>query len=393
MTKYNIDTELLHTGRNPAAHFGLVNTPICRGSTILANSLEEWEARKTPENPMASYGRFGTPTTRAFEEAICEIEGGYRSIVFPSGLSACVHALLAFVQTGDHVLISDSVYGPTRAFADKVLTRMGITVEYFDPLIGAGISTLLKPNTSVVYVESPGSMTFEVQDIPAIAKASHRVGAYVVLDNTWATPLFFKPFEHDVDVSVHAATKYIVGHSDALLGVATANHRAWPLLQAGAHDFGQTAGPDDLYLALRGLRTMKMRLERHQANGIELAERLKKHPGVAQVIHPALPGDTGHELWKRDFLGASGLFGIQLRAISYEQMSVFFERLSLFGIGLSWGGFESLVLPVSQPTRAVRAWNKSGQLLRVHAGLENVDDLFADFSSALDVALAEPAAA
>lgn len=393
MSKHSVETSLVHVGRNPAAHAGLVNMPIHRGSTILSTSLDEWESRKTPDNPMASYGRFGTPTTRALEEAVCELEGGHRSIVFPSGLAGCVHALMAFLRTGDHVLISDSVYGPTRTFANNVLVRMGIEVEYFPPSIGGGISSLLRKNTRVVYVESPGSMTFEVQDIPAISEAAHEVGAYVLLDNTWATPLYFKPFERGVDVSIHAATKYIVGHSDALLGIATANQRAWPNLQAGAHDFGQTAGPDDIFLALRGLRTLKVRLEAHHANGVQLAERLKHHPSVARVIHPALPGDEGHALWKRDFLGASGLFGVVLRPTTYEQLRVFFDRVSLYGIGLSWGGFESLILPVSTPTRTVAKWSDQGQLLRVHAGLENVDDLYADFASALDAAQRVDAAA
>lgn len=377
----------MHTGRNPGAFGGLVNIPACRGSTILAPNLEEWEARKQPANAMASYGRLGTATTRAFEAAIAELEGGHASIVFPSGLAACTHAIFAVTKPGDHVLITDSVYGPTRQFASRVLARMGVEVEFFDPLIGSAIGDLMRANTSVVYVESPGSISFEVQDIDAIAQQAHRGRALVIMDNTWASPLFFKPFEHDVDISVQAATKYIVGHSDALLGVATANRRSCDLLRAGAHEFGQTAGPDDIYLALRGLRTLAVRLRRHQENGLRLAEALSAHPAVHRVLHPALPTDPGYALWRRDFLGASGLFSVALKPMSRAQLSTFFSSVRLFGIGLSWGGFESLVLPVDLPVRSVRFPQADGPLVRVHAGLESVDDLIADFSSALDAAL------
>lgn len=363
----------------------MVNTPVFRGSTILSNSLGEWEARKLPGNPYASYGRFGTPTTRALETALAELEGGHRSIVFPSGLAACTHSLMALLKPGDHLLVTDSVYGPTRDFALSVLTRFGIDVEFFDPLAGSDIRHQLRSNTRVVFVESPGSTTFEVQDIPAIAQDAHKVDAFVVMDNTWASPLFFKPFEHGVDISIQAATKYIVGHSDALLGVATANERAWALLQRSAHDFGQTAGPDDLYLALRGLRSLSVRLHRHWENGVLLAESLARHPMVAQVLHPALPGDPGHALWRRDFKGASGLFAIALKPVSRDALAVFFDSLELFGIGLSWGGYESLVLPMLEaPARAVRPWKFDGPMVRVHAGLESCNDLMKDMQSALD---------
>lgn len=381
------DTMLVHTGRTPDAFGGLVNTPVCRGSTILANTLEEWEARKQPSNPMASYGRFGTATTRAFENAIAQLEGGVASIVFPSGLAACTHTILAVARPGDHVLVTDSVYGPTRQFAQRVLARMNIDVEFFDPLIGGDIRKLLKPRTSVVYLESPGSLTFEVQDVPAIAEEAHRVGAYVILDNTWASPLYFNPFIHGVDISVQAATKYIVGHSDALLGVATANERAWPLLQTGAQDFGQIAGPDDIYLALRGMRTLAVRLRRHQESAVALAQGLAPHRAVARVLHPALPSDPGHVLWRRDFRGASGLFGLVLKPMSSAALSTLFSRLQLFGIGLSWGGYESLALPVDKPVRTVRPLELDGPLIRIHAGLECAQDLLADFSEALDAAL------
>ncbi|MES2184290.1 MAG: cystathionine beta-lyase [Pseudomonadota bacterium] len=378
------DTRLVHSGRDPASHAGMVNMPVFRGSTILSNSLAEWESRKLPGNPYASYGRFGTPTTRALETALAELEGGYRSIVFPSGLAACTHSLLAMVRPGDHVLMTDSVYGPTRAFALTVLKRFGVEVEFFDPLAGSAIRSQIRPSTRVVFVESPGSTTFEVQDIPAIAHEAHKVDAFVVMDNTWASPLFFKPFEHGVDISIQAATKYIVGHSDALLGAATANERAWALLQQTAHDFGQTAGPDDLYLALRGLRTLSVRLNRHWENGVLLAEALARHPMVAQVLHPALQGDAGNTLWRRDFTGASGLFAIALQPVDRSTLAVFFDSLELFGIGLSWGGYESLALPLDAPARSVRPWQQLGPLVRIHAGLESCNDLIHDMRSALD---------
>ncbi len=380
-------TQVTRLGRAPSEHSGMVNVPVYRGSTIVAGSLEEWESRKTPANPMASYGRFGSPLTRSLEDAMAQLEGGHRAILFPSGLSACTHALMAFLSAGDHLLISDSVYGPTRTFADRVLRRMGIAVEYFHPTDLKDLASKIRATTRVVYVESPGSLTFEVQDVPAIADLAHRVGAFVVLDNTWATPLYFHGFEHGVDVSVHAATKYIVGHSDALLGVAVANERAWPLLQSSAHHFGETAGPDDAYLALRGLRTLSVRMAQHWDNGVTIANALRGHPSVQKVLHPALPDDPGHRLWKRDFRGASGLFGVVLKPMRREQLSVLFRRLELFGIGLSWGGFESLAL-LSDPL-PVRSWSSElpkGPLLRLHAGLESADDLVRDMSQALDAA-------
>lgn len=385
-------THYLHCGRDSEAYGGLINTPVFRGSTVLAKDFNSWEASKKDGNPYANYGRFGTPTTRAFEDAMAGLEGGHASLVFPSGLAACVHALLAFVSAGDHVLITDNIYGPTRTFVSTVLTRLGVEVEFFAPAAGAGIARQLRPTTHVVFTESPGSLTFEVCDLPAICQAAHSVGAFVLLDNTWASPLYFKPFEHGVDVSIQAATKYIVGHSDALLGVATANERAWPLLKTGAHDFGQTASPDDLFLALRGLRTLPVRLQRHWSNGVTLARSLEQHPLITRVMHPALPNDPGHDLWKRDFLGASGLFGIEVNTQDPMVLARLFDNLKLFGIGLSWGGFESLVVPVGHPVRQHTPAPR-GYLIRVHAGLEHVDDLMLDFQRALDIAVQKPCVA
>lgn len=381
--EYGAETCLVRSGRDPARFSGMVNTPVFRGSTVLASSLEEWESRKAPGNPMASYGRFGTPTTRSLEEALAQLEGGHRSLVFPSGLAACAHALLACVRAGDHVLLTDSVYGPTRAFADTVLKRFGVEVEYFDPLIGGGIRSQLRRNTRAVFLESPGSWTFEMQDVPAIAMEAHRAGALVLMDSTWASPLFYRPFQHGVDVSIQSATKYIVGHSDALLGAATANARAWPVLQAGTHAFGQIAGPDDVYLALRGLRTLSVRLRQHWENGVRLAQSLLEQPLIERVLHPALPGDPGYPIWRRDYLGASGLFAIALRPVGRRALSGLFERLQLFGIGLSWGGFESLALPCEpQLVRAVHPVPYRGPIIRLHAGLESAQDLIDDMRAA-----------
>lgn len=385
------DTQLSHLGRAPAEHAGMVNVPIYRGSTILSETLEEWESRKREDNPMASYGRFGSPLSRALEEAVCELEGGFRSILFPSGLSACTHGLLGLLQAGDHLLMSDSVYGPTRTFADQVLARLQIKVEYFRPTEPSDLAARIQANTRAVYLESPGSMTFEIQDVPALAAIAHKVGALVIMDNTWATPLYFKPFEHGVDISIHAATKYIVGHSDALLGIATANETAWPALQASAHHFGETAGPDDIYLALRGLRTLAVRMRRHWENGLKLAESLRTHPAVEKVLHPALPDDPGHAIWRRDYLGASGLFAVVLRPMSRHQLSLLFGNLRLFGIGLSWGGYESLALLVDAPKRTEAPHLYAGPLMRIHAGMEGAADLITDMQQALQAACEAPA--
>ncbi|MGY3622057.1 cystathionine beta-lyase [Bradyrhizobium sp. USDA 10063] len=378
------ETQLAHLGREPGKHGGMVNVPIYRGSTILSETLEEWESRK--RNPIHTYGRFGSPLSRALETAVCELEGGYRSILFPSGLSACTHSLLGVLKAGDHLLISDSVYQPMRSFADQVLARLQIEVQYFRPTLGSELAAKIKADTRAVYLESPGSMTFEVQDVPALAAIAHQAGALVLMDNTWATPLYFKPFEHGVDISIHAATKYIVGHSDALLGIATANEAAWPALQSSAHHFGETAGPDDMYLALRGLRTLGIRLKQHWQNGLKLAQSLQTHPAVDKVLHPALPNDPGHEIWKRDFLGASGLFGVVLKPMSRPQLSVLFNRLRLFGIGVSWGGYESLALLVDPPKRTEPAVALEGPLIRIHAGMEGASDLIGDMHQALQAA-------
>ncbi|MGH6736259.1 MAG: cystathionine beta-lyase [Methyloceanibacter sp.] len=372
------DTTLAHGGRDPARYHGFVNTPIFRGSTILFPSLACLE-----ENSQEySYGRLGTPTVQALQSVIAELEDGHATLLTPSGLTAIATALLSFVSAGDHILVSDSVYRPTRRFCDNVLKRLGITTTYYDPLVGGGIAELITDKTKVVFAESPGSQTFEVQDVPAIAEAAHARGAIVILDNTWATPLYYKSFDHGADVSIQSATKYIGGHADAMLGAITMTKDTTQAVAKTHDEFGLCPGPEDVYLGLRGLRSLSVRLERHQKSGLALAEWLKARPEVARVIHPALPGDSGHALWQRDFTGASGLFSIVLKPCSHEAVAAMVDRLELFGMGYSWGGFESLILPFDPRTyRTATTWDEKGPALRLHVGLEDVEDLKADLEA------------
>jgi cystathionine beta-lyase len=371
-------TRLVHAGREPARHHGFVNTPIYRGSTILFPTVEALEANAQD----FTYGRLGTPTVRALEEAIAELEGGQRTLLTPSGLSAIATSLLAFLAAGDEVLVVDSVYRPARRFCDNVLKRLGVTITYYDPLIGAGIEKLITKKTKVVFTESPGSQTFEVQDVPAIAKVAHAAGAVVILDNTWATPLFFKPFAHGADVSIQAATKYIGGHADIMLGSITMNERTTLAVAKTHEDLGLCTGPEDVYLGLRGLRSLGVRLERHQQSALEMARWLGERPEVARVIHPGLPSDPGHTIWKRDFTGASGLFSVVLKPVAHDRLATMLDGLSLFGMGYSWGGFESLILPFDpREYRSATKWQAEGPALRLHIGLEDVDDLKADLDA------------
>src|SRR5688572_11802536 len=295
------DTLLTHVGRDPARYDGMVNTPVFRTSTVIHPDLASYEKRPPEGEKVVRYGRYGTPTTFALEETVARLEGGYRAAAVPSGLAAMTGALSAFVKSGDHLLVTDSVYGPTRAFCEKQLRKNGVEVDYYDPLIGAGIGALMKPNTRVVYCEAPGSQTFEMQDIPAIAAAAHERGAVVLADNTWGTPYFFRSFEHGVDVSLHAATKYIAGHSDVMLGIIVTNEKCWLPVRRTLSEFGYSTSPDDCYLALRGLRTIGVRMKHQMASALSIAGWLKKRPEVGKVIYPALEGDAGHALWKRDF--------------------------------------------------------------------------------------------
>lgn len=379
-TTYSTDTVLVHEGRVHNQLGAPVNPPVYRQSTLLFNSLE---ALKTASGTPNAYGRGGSPTTRALENALARLEGAHRAMLTPSGLSAITTSLLAVLGPGDHLLMTDSVYDPTRAFCAETLARLGIETTYYNPSIGSDIAALMRPNTRAVFVESPGSLTFEVQDIPAISRIAHRHGAIVLMDNTWATPLHFRSFEHGVDVSIHAATKYISGHSDVLMGVILTTEALFPKINRFYRQFGMTVSGDDAYLALRGLRTLSLRLERHQRNAQALTEWLAQQPEVAQILYPARPDSPGHALWKRDFTGASGLFGVVLNPQSDEAMRAMLDGMTCFGMGYSWGGFESLILrsnPAS--SRTATQWPWAGPLLRIHAGLEHPDDMIADLEAA-----------
>jgi cysteine-S-conjugate beta-lyase len=382
------DTKAVHAGRHPERFEGAVNPPVFHASTILSPTLEDWDRKKVNralDVPGTYYGRIGTPTTHALEEALASLEGGHRTALVPSGLAACATALLAFVEQGAHVLLPDSVYGPTRNFATRFLKRLGVETTFYDPLIGADIGALVRDTTRVVYLESPGSLTFEIQDVPAICAIARARGITTMIDNTWATPLYCKPLTLGVDVSIQAATKYVVGHSDAVLGAITANESAWRRVRAAHHELGQSVGPDDAYLAQRGLRTIAVRLERHWATGMRLAEWIARQPEVERVLHPGLPGDPGHALWKRDFTGASGLFGIVLKPMKRKAFAALVDGLELFGLGASWGGYESLVMPTQpEDLRSATKWTSPGPCFRIHAGLEHPDDLVADLAAGFE---------
>lgn len=379
-----INTRLAHSGNNPHDYFGFVNPPVVHASTVLYPNAATMAAR----SQKYTYGTRGTPTTDALAGAIDALEGSAGTILFPSGLAAVTVPLLAFLSAGDHVLIVDSVYHPTRNFADTMLKRLGVEVEYYDPHVGAGIAALIKPNTRVVFTESPASNTFEVQDIPAIASAAHAAGAIVMMDNTWATPLYFRPLDHGVDISIHAATKYPAGHSDVLLGTASANKACWKQLCETFYTMGCCAGPDDVYQVLRGLRTMGVRLDHHQRSALAIAGWLEGQPGVARVLHPALASHPDHDLWKRDFCGSSGIFSIVLAGGGQKQQHAFLDALRIFGLGYSWGGYESLAVPVLLGDRVVAKGPYDGPLVRLQIGLEDVDDLKADLARGLAAAAA-----
>ena len=374
-------TKVLHLGRDPGAQHGFVNTPVYRGSTVLFPTLEKLKARTQPY----TYGRRATPTTRALEDAITGLEGGAATILTSSGLCAVSTALLAFVQAGDHILMTDSVYQPTRTFCDKMLTRLGVETTYYDPLAGDRIAALIRPNTRLIFVESPGSQTFEMQDIPAIAKIARAKNLWLLADNTWSSPLLCSPIQLGADVSIQAATKYIVGHADAMLGTVTANARASKYIDNAKEALGTCPGSEETYLGLRGLRTLDVRLERHMKSGIEIAGWLEQRPEIARVIHPALPSHPGHALWKRDFSGASGLFAAILKPTHEKALAAFLDHLRLFGMGYSWGGYESLVIPFDPSSyRTAAKWTDDGQALRFHIGLDAVDDLKADLAAGFD---------
>ncbi|WP_184258250.1 cystathionine beta-lyase [Rhodopseudomonas rhenobacensis] len=371
------DTQLVTAGRDTAAQKGFVNPPVVRGSTVLYPTAADLHAHRGE----FSYGRHGTPTTRALQQALRALEGDACAGVAlaPSGVAAISTALLAVLKSGDHLLVCDNAYRPTRLFCDGLLKRYGVTTSYFDPLIGAGIEALFQPNTAAVVVEAPGSQSFEMTDIPAIAAVAHARGALVIDDNTWATPLYHRSLDQGVDISIQAATKYIGGHSDIMFGTISANARAWPQVEDAVRALGVCAGPDDVFLALRGLRTLAVRLKHHQEAGLEMARWLSQRPEVARVLHPALETDPGHAIWKRDFTGASGLFSIVLKPAPQKAVDALLDTVKLFGMGYSWGGFESLAIPFDCTSyRSATKWNPGGPALRLHIGLESVDDLKAD---------------
>ncbi len=376
------ETSVTHVGRDARLSSGLVNIPPYRGSTVIFDSVEQLRN----SSGHRAYGRWGTPTTRALEAALAELEGGANSMLTPSGLSAITTAMMASVKPGDHVLVVDSVYPPVRNFCEAVLKSQGVSTTYYPPLIGAGIAALIQPNTTVVYTESPGSGTFEVQDIPAICAAAHAAGARVLMDNTWGTALNFQALRHGVDLSIHSLTKYVVGHSDALMGVIVARTRdLYQQVRAFHGALGLTVSPDDAFLGLRGLRTLAVRLRQHQEGAMQVARWLSEQPSVREVLYPALPGARGHELWKRDFQGASGLFGLVLKPASEAAVTAMLDGMVLFKMGFSWGGFESLIVPVKPGGHRASSPVAPGDVcLRMHVGLEHPQDLIADLAAGLE---------
>lgn len=374
----SMETELVLAGRDPFRHDGFVNTPIVRGSTVLSPSVADLEGH----TGRYTYGRRGNPTVESLELALTRIEGGAGVVLTPSGLSAVSIALLAVLKAGDHLLMVDSAYQPTRRICDEVLARYGIATTYYDPLIGGDIAGLIRPNTRAIFMESPGSQTFEIQDVPAIVAAAAAHDITTLMDNTWATPLFFRPHDFGVDVSIQAGTKYLGGHSDLNIGTISANARTFRRVHLAHGDLGMTVAPEDAFLAARGLRTMAVRLERHQQSALTVARWLSARPEVLDVLHPALAEHPGHALWKRDFKGASGLFSVILQPAPKPAVDAFLDSLALFGLGYSWGGFESLAIPFDCSSyRTATRWNPGGPAIRLQIGLEDPADLIADLDS------------
>jgi cystathionine beta-lyase len=387
-SKWGINTRLTHSGNDPMDFYGFVNPPIVHASTVLYPDSAAMESRKLKY----TYGTHGTPTTDALSTAIDELEGSAGTIILSSGLAAVTVPLLAFLKSGDHLLMLDSVYFPTRRFCDSMLVDLGVEVTYYDPLVGAGIERLIRPNTRVVFTESPGSNTMEIQDIPAIAEVAHRHGAVVMMDNTWATPVYFRPLDFGVDISIQAATKYPGGHADVLLGLVSATRQHWPRLLQAKTNLGMCGNPDESYLVLRGLRSMGVRLAQHEKSALEIATAMQGMKGVADVLHPALPAFPGHELWKRDFKGSSGLFSFVLdgggdkRNLWRAKANAFLDALQIFGLGYSWGGYESLAVRASLKDRTITNEPEAGPVMRLHVGLEDPADLMADIERGLSAA-------
>lgn len=387
MNTYRFETRMALAARQPVKSHGFVNPKLVRGSTVLYTSCAERRevgSRRLEQEEI--YGLYGSETHFALENVVAEIEGGTHCQIVSSGLAAITVPLLAYLKAGDHILVPDSVYGPTRRFCDSVLARYGVTTTYYDPMIlEDGLRAAMRPQTRVVFTESPGSHTFEVQDIPMLARVAHAHGAKLFMDNTWGIRTF-QPFRHDVDVSIQALTKYVGGHSDVVLGAITvATEEDWAWLRSGALDLGQYASPDDCWLALRGARTLAVRLAQQERSALAVANWLAARPEVQRVLHPALPSCPGHEFWKRDFTGACGLFGVAFQPEhDYEGVCAMADTLRLFGIGASWGGYESLALPTTNTiTRTEGTGRFGGQILRLQIGLEHTDDLIADLEAGL----------
>ena len=376
VVNHHPQTQLVTAGREFAEH-GFVNPAIYRASTVL---FRDSAALTQEASQPYTYGREGTPTSRALESAICQLEQGAGTRVCSSGLAAISVALLSFLKAGDHLLLTDSAYYPARRLADGLLKRFGVETTFYDPTMGSSIAQLICPNTRVIYAESPGSQTMEVQDIPAMAEIARKAGAVLIIDNTWGAGHYLKPLTLGANVSLQAATKYLVGHSDAMLGCVTCDAENWPIFKQTFKDMGQFAGPDDMYLALRGIRTLDVRMERQMNNALNIANWLRGRDEVAEVLYPALPNAAGHTIWKRDFTGAASLFSIILKCQDEKALAEMLDHMELFGLGYSWGGFESLMIPF-KPIRTANTWSNKGLCLRLHIGLENPEDLKADLAA------------
>jgi len=389
MADKNLDTALVNAGRSKKYTQGSVNSVIQRASSLVFETVEaKKHATRNRAKGELFYGRRGTLTHFSLQEAMCELEGGAGCALFPCGAAAVANTILAFVEQGDHVLMTNTAYEPSQDFCTKILAKLGVTTSWFDPLIGADIARQIQPNTRVVFLESPGSITMEVHDVPAIVAAVRRVApqAIIMIDNTWAAGVLFKALDFGVDISIQAGTKYLIGHSDAMVGTAVSNARCWDQLRENAYLMGQMVDADTAYMTSRGLRTLGVRLRQHHESSLRIAEWLAQHPQVARVNHPALPGSKGHEFWQRDFTGSSGLFSFILnKRLTDAELAAYLDNFSLFSMAYSWGGFESLIL-ANQPEqiasiRPEAEVDFSGTLIRVHIGLENVDDLLADLAA------------
>lgn len=376
-----VETIVTHGGRHPEDHHGYVNTPVYRGSTVIFKTLAELDDYSRP----LRYGRNDNPTVMALAELISELEGAAGTVLAPSGLAAISTALLAVLSSGDDVLITDSAYEPTRTFASEGLARLGIGVRYYDPRIGGDIADLIQPNTKAIFTESPGSLTFEVQDLKAIVDIAHARGAAVIVDNSWASPVYFNPLAHGADLVLHAGTKMFVGHSDVMIGTVSANAAWWPKLKRTHRIFGTTVSPDDAYLMARGMRTLAIRMKEHSARSIEMATWLAAQPDVLEVYHPALPSNPGHAIWQRDFTGAGSLFAFRLAPKPRTAIAAMVDGFEQFSMGYSWGGFESLCIPFDpKKIRTATSWSAEGNMFRMHVGLEDIGDLKADIGAALE---------